>query len=108
MTDMVFKKPCTKKANVENLKKENLTIGDYVLVSKYSDVDPNDPWAIGIIYKLELELYRGDIVYISIANEDRSLISKVGIRHFKYFKKLTAEEGASYIKYLTENETCIL
>lgn len=31
--------------------KTGVLIGDYVLVTKYNDRDPNDPWSIGFLRK---------------------------------------------------------
>ena len=38
-------------SNIKRRRKQP-KIGDYVLLSKYSDIDANDPWCIGILGRI--------------------------------------------------------
>jgi len=35
-------------------RKKKPTIGDYVIVSRYSDLDPNDPWYISFLDEIRI------------------------------------------------------
>ena len=62
------------------------TIGDYVLVSKYSDRDPQDTWHVGFISKVEL--VHGSILY-SVEDGNRS--------YYKCCWRITRAEGNKII-----------
>lgn len=64
------------------------TVGDYVLVSKYSDRSPFDTWCVGILSKVEM-FKNGNVLY-SVFDGDRS--------YFKCCWLITKKEGDEIIK----------
>ena len=64
-----------------------INIGDYVFTSRWSDCDPNDPWAIGLV------LEKPDNKYYIVGNEDGSLIPVVQRRMFHHAVKIAFEFG---------------
>lgn len=68
-----------------------LNLGDYVLASKYSDCDPNDPWRVGFIVKIIITS-RGER-YV-IGEEDGTWSD---MREYRHAKIITKEEGKLWI-----------
>jgi len=66
--------------------KQGLKIGDYCHASKYSDRDPHDPWAIGLLKEI---LITGKKTYYKIEGNER---------WFPCCRKITPKYGANYIK----------
>lgn len=68
--------------------------GDYVLATKYSDGDPQDPWAVGFYDHME-----GDRHFI-VGNDGQQL------RHsgFRRVGRITAQKGAWLLKNSREIE----
>lgn len=68
---------------------DRLPIGTYVLATKFSDMDPEDPWAVGFV-----------LDYIDdrhiVGNADNTPIYSVN--GFKHVRRITKEEGACLIK----------
>jgi hypothetical protein len=64
----------------------DLKRGEYVFACRWSDADWNDPWCVGFV---------GDYGenYIQLTNEDGTEIEGVGIRGYRYFRRITAEQG---------------
>jgi hypothetical protein len=65
----------------------NPKIGDYVLVTKYSDHDPHDPWYIGTLFKISI--YKNFMTYTIWEDEKK--------REYQNCFRITAEEGESWI-----------
>lgn len=63
---------------------KNITKGDYVLATKYSDGDPNDHWAVGFFDRTE-----GDRHFI-VGNDGQQLRAN----GFRRIGKITPEKGA--------------
>ena len=70
-----------------------LKIGDYCFVSRWSDEDPHDPWAVGFIIEITTNKYQ--TLYM-IDNSHRQ---------FPHARKILQEEGA---KILAEGPEGIL
>jgi len=64
-----------------------VSLGDYVLLSKYSDKDPQDPWVIGTISEYGVD---------SIGHFYKADGSN---RRYRHVWKISCGEGAEYIKY---------
>ena len=64
--------------------RRGLRVGDYVLCSRWSDEDPNDPWEIGFL-----------IAIIEDKGKKKYLISK---RFYPHCRRISAEEGAKIIE----------
>ena len=75
----------------------DLAVGDYVFASDWSDCDWNDPWAIGFVASL---LPYG----VVIGNEDGGLIDRVGIKYWKFAKRISVEQGRQIIEHYPEME----
>lgn len=85
---------CGSKSAVERLVMRpcpgDLDEGEYVFASKWPDADWNDGWAVGFVG------VRGEN-YIQLTGEDGSMLPGVGVRGFRYFRRITAEQGARII-----------
>ena len=68
-----------------------VSLGDYVLLSKYSDKDPQDPWVIGTISEYGVDNNRGHFYRVSGC-----------IRRYRHVWKISQEEGAEYLKFYKE------
>lgn len=62
-------------------------IGDYVLVTKYSDHDPHDAWFIGTLFKISI--YKNFITYTVLEDEKK--------REYKHCFNITQKEGSDWI-----------
>jgi len=76
--------------NVETVVSGLLSIGDYVLATKYSDADPNDPWFIGTIDLIGLD-HKGWFIQF---NEM--------VRRWRNYAKLTKEDGKKLLEELKQ------
>lgn len=65
----------------------NMKVGQYVLVSKWSDGNSKDPWGVGFYKSTENERH-------FIADNDGNLIRVNG---FRRMKKISANEGEYFI-----------
>lgn len=72
--------------------RKDFSIGDYVFVSRWSDCDPNDPWALGFIGGFP------DEGRLTICEQDGSRIKGVGVRTWPYAFKVTEELGHRMIE----------
>ena len=70
----------------------DLKRGEYVFACRWSDADWNDPWCVGFVGE------RGKN-YIQLTEDDGSEIAGVGFRGFRYFHRLTPEQGTRIIGY---------
>ena len=61
-------------------------IGQYVLVTYWSDKDPYDPW------------YVGHIELLSIHGKDISYKVRGSKRNWRYCHKITSDEGADWLR----------
>jgi len=64
----------------------SLTIGGYVLVTKYLDADPNDPWRVGFITEVGQDV-KGDFIRV---DED--------MRKWRNVQLITADEGKEIVE----------
>lgn len=64
----------------------DLKRGEYVFACRWPDADWNDPWCVGFV---------GDSGenYVQLTEENGSQIEGVGIRRFRYFRRITAKQG---------------
>ncbi len=74
---------------MKTIKYSDFNIGDYVYVTKYSDADPNDPWAIGCIDEIGKD-QRGGFIRIY----------EHGVRPWRYAIKISKKEGELLLKSL--------
>ncbi|MGZ4953564.1 MAG: hypothetical protein ACXV8Q_00510 [Methylobacter sp.] len=70
---------------------QELAIDDYVFASRWSDCDPNDPWAVGYIS------FIGD-GFIRVSNKDGSMIDGVGARLWPNAMRISSEVGEKIVK----------
>ena len=68
----------------------DLKHGEYVFACRWSDADWNDPWCVGFVGECGEN-------YIQLTEEDGTAIEGVGIRGFRYFRRITAEQGKRII-----------
>ena len=64
---------------------KNFKLGEYVLLSKYSDYDPQDPWEIGFIQTLTFD-------------DDGVVFAKAKGRFYGYAKRISKEFGRDWMK----------
>ena len=69
--------------------RNKFNVGDYVFVSKYSDADPNDPWAVDFINEVCTDM-RGDYIRIY----------KYGVRAWRNVKKISKKQGDKIIEMM--------
>lgn len=69
-----------------------VSLGDYVLATKYSDRDPGDPWRVGFVVRI-INDKRGE-TYI-IGDQDGTWSD---FREYKHAKKITWDEGKAWIE----------
>jgi hypothetical protein len=74
-----------------------IELGDYVLATKYSDEDPNDPWRVGFVCKI---VVRREGVYYVVGEEDGTCVDK---REYRHARKITQEEGNEWLKNQMED-----
>ena len=65
--------------------------GQYVLATIYPDKDPKDPWFVGYV----------DTVHISERSTTVTMKNDPSKRTWKYFFKITEEEGEAWLKLHT-------
>ena len=63
-------------------------LGDYVLLSKYADKDPQDPWNLGVISEYGVDNTFGHFYKVDGSN-----------RRYRHAWKISRDEGAEYLKY---------
>lgn len=78
-------------SNTKSTTQPSIGIGDYVFASRYSDCDPNDPWAIGLITSIIKDT--NGRVYATISDLDGILIPKIGNRMFRNIIPISCELG---------------
>jgi hypothetical protein len=61
-------------------------LGDYVIASRWSDLDPNDPWHVGYVVGV-LDHVRGMGYYLEGSE-----------RQWKHVWRISKEEGAEWLK----------
>lgn len=61
-------------------------LGEYVLVSRWRDLDPNDPWYVGILVGI-LDHVRGMGYYVDGSN-----------RQWQHAWRISKEEGVEWLK----------
>ena len=69
-----------------------VSLGDYVLATKYSDCDPQDPWRVGFVVRIITDK-RGE-TYI-IGEQDGTWND---FREYRHAKKITADEGRAWLE----------
>lgn len=69
-----------------------VSLDDYVLATKYSDCDPQDPWRVGFVVRIITDK-RGE-TYI-IGEQDGTWSD---FREYKHAKKITADEGRAWLE----------
>ena len=69
-----------------------VSLGDYVLATKYSDCDPGAPWRVGFVVRIITDK-RGE-TYI-IGEQDGTWSD---FREYKHAKKITADEGKTWLE----------
>jgi hypothetical protein len=72
-------------------------LGDYVLATKYSDCDPNDPWRVGFLVRIIHTWNKPDRFIVGEQNGTWS-----DFYEYLHAKKITAEEGREWIEANTE------
>lgn len=72
-------------------KQLSVKIGDYVFASRWSDCNPNDPWAIGLVTSVIKDT--NSRVYVTISDLDGILIPNVGNRMFRNTIPISYELG---------------
>jgi hypothetical protein len=80
----------------------DIKLGDYVLASKYGDVDPLDPWRIGFVVRI-IETWRRGKTYI-IGESDGTWSD---FREYKHIRKITQEEGEQWLEINNTDFSCI-
>lgn len=65
----------------------SITVGQYVLATKFPDADPNDPWFVGVVSELGIDLI-GDFIRIDAC----------GFRKWRYVTQITPDEGKSILQ----------
>ena len=68
-----------------------VSLGDYVLASKYSDRDPQDPWRVGFVVRIIIDK-RGE-TYI-IGEQDGTWND---FREYRHATKITAAAGDAWV-----------
>ena len=66
-------------------------IGEYVLVTRWGDKDPEDPWYVGYIY--EIRERRGEMTYMVEGSA----------REWRHCFRITPDEGKTWLE--RENRT---
>ena len=74
---------------------KNISIGDYVFATKWSDGDPCDPHAVGFVGLIDAE--QGRVV---VNDAEGNVI--YGHNGFRRAKKITAEEGQRMLAIMRE------
>lgn len=69
-----------------------VSLGDYVLATKYSDCDPGDPWRVGYVVRIITDK-RGE-TYI-VGNHDGTWND---FREYNHCRKITPEQGWAWIE----------
>ena len=69
-----------------------VSLGDYVLATKYSDFDPQDPWRVGYVVRI-IKDKRGE-TYI-VGEHDGTWSD---FREYKHCRKITPEQGKAWIE----------
>ena len=69
-----------------------VSLGDYVLATKYSDCDPGDPWHVGYVVRI-IKDKRGE-TYI-VGNHDGTWSD---FREYNHCRSITPEEGKAWIE----------
>lgn len=71
-------------------------LGDYVLASKYSDRDPQDPWRVGFVCRIirTWEPMAGGILTYVIGNQNGTWAD---FREYRHCKRITPSEGRDWI-----------
>ena len=64
----------------------DLKIGEYVFATRWSDADWNDPNCVGFVREIHEDC-------ILLGESDGSKIPLVGGRAFRYFRRVTSEQG---------------
>ena len=86
--------------------KRVVSLGDYVLASKYSDRDPQDPWRVGFVVRI-IKTWRPHptmptkIENSYIIGEQNGTWSD--FREYKCAKKITAAEGKEWLEANTSH-----
>jgi hypothetical protein len=98
-------KPKTRKANAPKRKRlrssdslERLvSLGDYVLATKYADANPNDPWRVGFVVRI-IDTWRRERTYV-IGEADGTWTD---FREYKHARKITQQEGREWVEANSE------
>ena len=69
-------------------------IGDYVLISKYSDEDPADGWAIGFLSKITI--YKNKKIYYTV--EGDNIPEHLSSKEFSHCRKITKRQGHKLVE----------
>lgn len=77
---------------------DDLVKGDYVLATKWSDGDPQDPWCVGFYAGYDQERKRHHVV----DNEGKTF--RLG--GFRRAKRISAQRGEWLIKHKSDIEQC--
>lgn len=62
---------------------QKISIGDYVHASRWSDQDPDDPWCVGHVTKI---------------NGDRVVVGLHSTREWPHWEKITGDQGYKILK----------
>lgn len=89
-----FKMPSTKELQ------SPLNIGEYVFVTKYSDYCPEDPWAVGIVIRKDL-----DSNFVYVGDELGNYIKGIGAARWRYAYRVSREQGDALVALAEAQKT---
>jgi hypothetical protein len=69
------------------------SVGSYVLASRWSDIDPMDPWHVGILWKVELTLRTTSRTWYYVEGSSR---------RWGYAKEITEDEAREIVRAINE------
>jgi len=88
--------------------KRVVSLGDYVLASKYSDRDPQDPWRVGFVVRI-IRTWRPHLTMPTKIETSYIIGEQNGtwsdFREYKCAKKVTAAEGKEWLEANDRTET---